>query len=211
MRFVSLIAAFLVALPIVAAGPAHAQREFQSSDDPYVHPATGARFPARIGDHERTRMVEYGDRGAEFSVGYNLPMAETERPWVTIYLFPNRVPEANPSAPPIERCAGEYSIADSEIIRAYPGAERIGDPVEVAAPAGFAGTAQIGRYRFTLRGRDHQSDLYVYCVPNGNWVVKLRASWTGASDYRPEALGVLAGVGLPAQFPADPATVVASR
>lgn len=211
MRFVPLIAAALALAGIGGAPPAHAQRELQSSDDPFVHPVAKVAFPLEIDGYSRTRIVQYDARGSAISVGYNVSGDDAGRPFLTFYVFPNRFPGSDPAAAPSDRCMGEYSVADDEIMRAYPDAQRIGDSVPAAAPAGLAGEARIGRYRFTLRGVRHESDLYVYCVPNGNWVIKLRASWSGQGDYRAEALGVLARIGLPAVLPADPETVVAMR
>lgn len=66
------LAGALQALVLAASAPALAQTDIVDAPDPFVHAATGVRFPASSGDVRRQRVVRYDDEGYDASVGYRI-------------------------------------------------------------------------------------------------------------------------------------------
>jgi len=190
----------------IAPVPLAAQGERASGADPYVHPGAGVGFPMNAGGMTRGTIRQYDATGRDVSVAYEAQRRGDEIAAVTIYVYPSQLPATDPRGTPAERCRGEFEGAEAAIRQGREGVRDIAAAAPAAAPPGLPGAGTAGRLGFVLDGRRLVSDLYVYCVPGGNWVVKVRASWSEGHAALNWA-AVLRAVAWPARWPSDPATL----
>ena len=171
-----LAAALALALPtLLQASPAAAQTVVENAPDPWVHGATGTRFPMKVGAFERSRVVTYSDDGTDASAGYRL---ERDGKWVnvTIYVYP---------AIPGTSCQAVFADVKKNI-DAYKGASIVREGLDSAPSGRGAPVAHYVRYQVPAGAMKPdlpalRSDAYLYCSGDGKWLVKYRA--TGSADF----------------------------
>jgi hypothetical protein len=188
------LGAVAAALLAVVAPPAAAQREVAAPADPWVHAATGAAFPTKVGDFIRGRVVEYSEDGRDASAGYQLKRGDQ---WlsVTFYVYPMWKTGT---------CDDVFADVKANIAR-YKGAAVVAEGRE-PAPSGRGGPA--ARYvRYTLPAGAMREDLpavrsdaYLHCAPGGEWLVKYRASGNADFDFKPEVDRLLHAIRWPAKL-----------
>lgn len=164
-----------LALMLCATPPALAQKEVQNPGDPWVHAATGTRFPAAIGAFKRNRIIEYSEDGRDASAGYQLDRGDQ---WltVTLYVYP---------AIADWTCRQTFDDAKASIDR-YKGASVVREGLD-PPPSGLGkSVAHYVQYQIPAGAiRENmgavRSDAYLYCPPGDKWLVKYRA--TGSADF----------------------------
>jgi hypothetical protein len=160
---------------LLAGTPALAQKEVADAPDPWVHAATGVAFPARVGEFERLRVVEYTDDGRDASAGYRL---ERGGKWVsvTFYIYPV-IPTMN--------CQQTFADVKAQIAN-YKGATVVREGLDPAPAGRGAPVAHYVRYQVPAGAMRQdlpavRSDAYLFCAPGDRWLVKYRA--TGSPDF----------------------------
>jgi hypothetical protein len=176
-KFIALTLAGLLAF---TSPPAVAQKEVANPADPWVHAATGTRFPAQLVGFERRQVYEYADDGLDASVSYFMLKGDA---WVTVTLY------VYPAFAEFE-CSDTYEDAKLSI-QAYAGAQLVSESIE-PAPAGRGGPAALhARYQIPAGSMapdipESRSDLYLYCPAGDQWLVKYRATWRSTADFSGE-------------------------
>ena len=178
----------------LSAAPALAQRDVTDAPDPWVHAATKTPFPAKVGDFQRTRIIEYSADGRDASAAYRLDRGDQ---WVnvTLYVYP---------AYPDMTFSQVYDDARSNIDK-YRGATLVSSAL-VAPPSGRGKpTAMLGHYSLPAGAmRDAlpalNSDIYLYCPPSGDWLVKYRATGTLGIDFGKDVETLVRAVAWPAKL-----------
>ena len=177
MRVLRSIVLSIAALLALAPLPAAAQQEVSNPPDPWVHAATGTRFPATVGQFQRGRVVEYSDDGHDASVGYSMAR-DDDRLSVTLYVYPV-VAGLN--------CVETYQDAKASIAR-YAGTQLVSEsreraPGGVGAPAAYHARYFIPAGSMAANLPAVRSELYLYCPPGDEWLVKYRATWGVDTDF----------------------------
>lgn len=180
--------AMLLAL---VAGPALAQRDVENAPDPWVHAATGTKFPAQIAGFERGRVTEYSEDGTDASASYSL-RRDGKFVVVTLYVYP-----AGDNAP----CAEIYADARSHIDK-RKGARLVREGRELAPAGQGAPTAYYARYAIPAGGMSEgspavTSDLYLHCPARGGFLVKYRASGSEGFEFGPDVTRLLRAMSWP--------------
>jgi hypothetical protein len=187
------LAAAALALAL-SSTPALAQREIKDAPDPWVHAATGTKFPAQVGEFKRQRVTEYSEDGRDASAGYRIDRGDLSAT-VTFYVYP---------AYPAMTCTAVYEDAKSHIAN-YKGARLLGEGTSTAPsgrglPVAFEARYNIpaGAMREDLPALD--SELYLYCPPSGEWLVKYRASGSEGMDFHKQVETLMHAIAWPAKL-----------
>ena len=177
MNPVSIIRSIASTCLLALAVPAAAQQDVVNPPDPWVHAATGARFPAVVGPFQRGRVTEFSQDGHDAAIGYSM-VRGGDQATVTLYVYP---------AIDGLDCAATYEDAKASIAR-YDGAEVVSQSLERAPGGEGAPVAHHARYFVPAGSMAAQlpavrSDLYLYCPPGDRWLVKYRATWAAEADF----------------------------
>ena len=179
-----LLAGIGTCLLTLGPAPAMGQEEVQNPPDPWVHAGTGTSFPAALAEFRRGRVIEYSEDGRDASVGYHYGRGD-DRLTVTLYVYPV-----------IEgwNCQETFNDAKSSVAH-YDGAWLIGERREIAPSGTGDRVAYFARYSIPAGAMGENfpevwSEVYLYCPPGGEWLVKYRATWDADVDFseRVEAL-----------------------
>ena len=176
----------LTLLPITAAQGA--PRRIADAPDPYVHRATATRFPARVGDFQRTDVTEYDQTGNDASASYDLVRNGEKLMAVSIYLYP-----MEPSSGVAARdtlCRTEFAGIDDAIRRSesYAGVTRTFSGAATGPGAGMTGLRMTHGFSANFAGTAQpvRSDTYLYCPGAGHWYVQYRATWPASEAAAPD-------------------------
>jgi hypothetical protein len=187
------ILAVLGAALLALAAPAAAKREVAHPRDPWVHAATGTSFPAAVGAFRRGRVIEYSADGRDASVGYWLQRGD-DNLTVTLYIYPT-IPELN--------CRETFEDAQRSI-EDYGGVQLLGQSLGPPPSGRGAPVARQADYLIpagTIRADlpELRSEVYLYCPPGDQWLVKSRASWDADADFSSDVEALVRAI----QWPGD--------
>nr|WP_137676391.1 hypothetical protein [Parerythrobacter lutipelagi] len=188
-RIRTLAIACTLAVAAIAASPLSAQQRIENPAGVWTHKGTETAFPRMLSSAERTSITEYDPNGSDASTGYSYS-DENGTLVLTIYVYPV-----------IEEftCLQTYQDAKRSIEQ-YDGAELRAE-TNVESPGGALGeAAYFGRYRIpagAMRADYPEliSDLYLYCPPDSEWLVKYRASWNGSEQTFPDVGALIKQIG----------------
>lgn len=192
--FWKLLAALVAAVSAFCATSSHAQSEIENGDDPWTHRIAEVTFPKTLGTFARTQIYEYSEDGSDASVSYRL---ETDDGilTMTIYVYPNQASYS---------CDESFEGARAHIVN-YEGSRLVAEWSTLPPDGEGELAAKIARY-FLPEGSVREelpalySDLYLYCPPGEEWLVKYRASWSGEAQTFPDIGTMLAQVEWPAHL-----------
>ncbi|MCL5076333.1 MAG: hypothetical protein M1136_11940 [Chloroflexi bacterium] len=114
----------------VATQPASQEPSQINVEGPYTHPGLKMRFPERIGDFERGKVLRYDQSEEDVSVGYNL-LSPRYPVVATVYVYPGVRVVSIGSLPKVVAQAKalieerEFSAVKNEILKWYPGATSV--------------------------------------------------------------------------------------
>ena len=182
----------LCAVLMLATAPVVAQTEIKDAPNPWVHPATGASFPASIAGFERRRVVEYSEDGRDVSVGYNLKR-DGKFLVVTLYAYPASAGVS---------CADTFADAKSHIAKRQ-GARLVREGLDLAPSGSGAPVAHYARYAIPAGGMGDgspavTSDLYLHCPKGSGFLVKYRATGDDGFEFGPDVTRLLRAIAWPA-------------
>lgn len=189
------LAPIAMGLALMTALPAAAQTEVKDPPPTWSHRAAKVDFPERLGAFERGRIFEYNDDGSDASVGYTLDRDGKLAAMLTIYVYP-----ANDLG-----CDGTFTDAQAAITRSYQDA-KLGPERRLPSPSGATPDAarQVQyTFPFALGGGQPQpvkSELYLYCAPGDQWLVKYRLTYLAALDLDADVAAALRTIRWPAQL-----------
>ncbi|MEW4448681.1 hypothetical protein [Qipengyuania sp. JC766] len=168
---------------------ASAQQEIDAPDGPWTHRVAKAVFPQYAGGFVRTRVTEFNASGDDVGVGYGLERGDDEL-FITVYLYP---------AEQGRSCRTEMDDTKAPIVR-YEGETELFDRPAPPVPAQSSGEAYHARYTIPANGMRpgspaFVSDAYLHCPAGGEWMVKVRASWTGEAETFPDLSPLLNAIG----------------
>ncbi|OYX47593.1 MAG: hypothetical protein B7Y97_12305 [Sphingomonas sp. 32-66-10] len=188
----SFVWGWCVALTLLVAGPAQAQREVANAPDPWVHAATGAKLPVSVAGFQRTRVSEYSDDGRDASASYVL-RREGGFVSVTLYIYP---------AAAGLTCVQTFADGQAQIVRR--GGVRLIREARDLPPSG-RGTpvAHYARYAIPAGTMGEgipalTSDLYLHCPAGSGFLVKYRASGTEGFEFGPDVTRLIRSIAWPA-------------
>jgi hypothetical protein len=167
-------------LLVFASKPASAQREVGHPADPWVHEATGTRFPATVGAFQRGRVIEYSPDGRDASAAYHLTRGGAQLT-VTLYVYPT-----------IAALDCEETFEDAKrSIESYRGSRAVFEGFDPPPSGRGAGMARQARYLIPAGAINSAipevlTELYLYCPAGHEWLVKYRASWDADADFAPD-------------------------
>lgn len=187
------IAAAALAFALVPA--ASAQPRSIERPGTVSHPGANAHFPERVGEFQRSDVVQYDADGNDVSASYNL-VRGGDRLLISVYVYP---------APQVASAPGSRSTAD--VARARLCRQQMTDiglvienqpqyrdtrRVENGAAAAVAGLGpglnlrSVHNFTGPFSGREQEvrSETDLYCYVDGRWLVKYRASSNAAFDVR---------------------------
>lgn len=159
------------------------------------HRAANTYFPERIGEFERSEMIQYDETGADLSASYNLVRGE-DRLLISVYLYPAprlaSAPELNRSEDVARAHMCRQLMTDvGRVIETQPqyrDARRIENGIAFAVAGMGPGLNLRTVHSFTglFSGRDQavRSETNLYCYVGGRWLVKYRASSNAGFDVR---------------------------
>ena len=153
---------------MVPSAPVVAQGYVANAPDPYVHKAVGVGMPGEVAGLARKQVAEYDAEGSDAAASY---FAQDGVSRFTLYIYPARG----------DTCKGTFDAAKAAID------EHSGAKLQKNARAirlnTFAGSEQhSAQYAIAADsyGSPHprlQSQLWIGCVPGGQWFVKYRGSY----------------------------------
>ncbi len=193
MTILRIGAAWLMALGLLLAGPAVAQTEIEQPDGPWTHRGVGVQFPQNVGPFERIRINEFNDSGTDAAVGY-IMRADGNVLVVTTYVYPGDG----------RSCETRFNGA-AKLIADYEGSELVSQSMAPAPDGSRPDSALHARYRVPADAMkegvpESLSDIYMFCSPDGEWLVKYRATWHGDLASFPDAMLLLQGIAWPAEL-----------
>jgi hypothetical protein len=149
-------------------------------------------FPETIGEYKRVSVTEFNSRN--HGVGYALDRDGKRLNTVTLFAY---VMAGNPT------CQQEFDDSAASIMRANPAAVRISTGT-AASPRGRTDAALHSRYVYTANYAGTTmpiaSDLYVYCKPGTEWMVKARSSGPASTDMSQDTAMILRAVTWPSEI-----------
>jgi len=160
--------------------------EFIQRKEVYTHPASGMKFPVRVGGFQRVTLFRYDLQERDVSAGYNL-ITSTCAIAATIYVYPTPSPVST-GAPPetiantrARLLEAEFTTRKQEILDSHPGArliqeENIGLPQRGKTYSGMMATFE---FEGIFGGQDNAllSNLYLFCNVDGEWIIKYRFTY----------------------------------
>lgn len=158
---------------------------------PWTAPNAGVSFPEQIAEYRRVAVTEFDSRN--HGVGYVLDRGGKRLNTITVFVY---------SLPGRPTCQQELDGSSASIKRSNPAALRyIGGTA--ASPRGKAGAALYSRYLYSADFGGETavkltSDLYVYCKPGSEWIVKARTTWPATTDMSGEIAMILRAISWPA-------------
>lgn len=177
--FHSFLARLIGVLCLMIAAPLAAQGQIDAPDGPWVHTATGTRFPQAMLGFQRDAITQFDEAGENVGVSYSAEVGE-ELLMADVFIYPQYDGVT---------CAEVFGSVKAAI--KYPGTQLLSETM--APPPGGRGalTAHHARY-FIPAGAMREgfpplvSDAYLFCSADGQWLVKYRASWTGSAETFPD-------------------------
>ena len=184
------ILAVLAALPLA---PAAAQQSLERPGT-VSHRRADAHFAERVGEFQRTSVVQYDRDGHDISASYEL-VRDDGRLVLTVYVYPASTVTNVPGADSAESarailCNREFLNVRQVIGQQYGGAAMT-DEGEAPAIAGVEpGLSHRSVYRlrapFDGEVRDLRSEVDLYCFVERRWLVKYRATSNEGFDAESE-------------------------
>lgn len=178
--WLSVFAALFAAASLAIVSPTAAQTRIENPEGAWTHAPTGTVFPNNLGSAKRTSITVFDDAGNDAGVGYSIT-GETGGLTLTVYVYP-AYPDLN--------C--EEAFIDSHMaITRYPGTKLMAERQMPSPNGSKAASASFARYYVPAGAMKPDypallSDLYLYCPTGGQWMVKYRASWSGAPENMPD-------------------------
>lgn len=183
-KFKHLIAALAVPLAALAAQPAVAQTQLENPNSAWVHTATGISFPLTYGDFSRTQITRFDDEGSNVGVIYQLNRGGQPIAVTGIYIYPAR---------------GSCELAwDGVRKEATSNGGQMHDEGRAPSPNGKTPNAAY-RGQMELRSGDNMMPLvaYLYCSPDGKWLIKYFAYINGPAGLEGETIKLMRSINWP--------------
>jgi hypothetical protein len=184
----SLLARLITFLCLLVAAPLAAQTQIDAPEGPWLHAPTGTRFPQTMMGFQRDAITQFDDAGSNIGVSYSAEIGK-ELLMADVFIYPQY---------PGVSCAQVFGSVKAAI--RYPGIKLLSEGM--ALPPGGYGepTAHHARYFFPAGAMREGfpplvSDAYLFCSADGKWLVKYRASWTGAAETFPDLAPFLKAFG----------------
>ena len=183
------------ALAFALAPAASAQPRSIERPGTIPHAAANAYFPERVGEFQRSDVVQYDETGDDVSASYNL-VRGNDRLLISVYVYPapriGSAPGSGRSADVARANMCRQQITDvGRVIETQPqyrDARRIEDGSAAAVEGLGPGLNLRTVHSFTgpFSGRDQavRSETNLYCYVAGRWLVKYRASSNAGFDVR---------------------------
>lgn len=154
---------------------------------PWTAPNVAVTFPEKIGEYQRISVTEFNAKN--HGVGYILERNGERLNTITVFVY------VLPDRP---TCKEEFEASAASIVRANPTAKRLVTDA-AASPRGTPRAALHASFAFSGAYAADQnvpltSDLYVYCKPGSEWIVKARTSWPANTDMSREAAMILRSI-----------------
>ena len=177
--FRPVLARIIALLCLMLAAPLAAQTEIDAPDGPWVHAATGTRFPQAMLGFQRDAITQFDEQARNVGVSYSAEMGE-ELLMVDVFVYPQY---------PGVSCAEVFGSVKAAI--KYPGISMLSEGMALPPAGTGARTAHYARYFFPAGAMREGfpalvSDAYLFCSTDGQWLVKYRASWTGSAETFPD-------------------------
>lgn len=177
--FRSALARLLGLLCLMIAVPLAAQSQINAPNGPWVHAATGTRFPQAMLGFQRDAITQFDETGENVGVSYSAEVGE-ELLMADVFIYPQYEGVT---------CAQVFGSVKAAI--KYPGTRLLSETM--APPPGGIGAATAHHARYLIpEGAMREgypslvSDAYLFCSADGEWLVKYRASWTGSPETFPD-------------------------
>lgn len=185
--------AFLVATALVVAGcqstsprtdPGIASRsgpEVIQAEGPYADAASGFTFPASIGDFVRTDLSKDRDHPGGTVAGYKAPPAKGG-PIAVIFIYPATWLDRSPGT--AASCNTEFQANKEAIALTRRSARQVSEHRGALGPDAVAEMAEFEYpHMFDGEVRPLSSRLYLFCMADTGWILKLRFSAPKGVDW----------------------------
>lgn len=185
------IALGLAGISAVSSEPAVAQERLHNPAGIWIHENSGAIFPRFLGGAERVTITKFVDDGSDVGISYNMRNGD-DNLHLSVYVYPKLAG--------ID-CKQTYEGAKASVEQ-YGGAALVTESRKTSPSGVGSGSAYYASYSIPAGAMrpdmpELVSDLYLYCSPSTNWLVKYRASWTGSANDMPDIGSLLQQVGWP--------------
>lgn len=179
-----MLAALLLPLAPVAAS---AQTPLDNPAGPWVHAGAGVSFPETQGDFKRATITQFDGKGLDIGVIYHLVRNGEPLGLTGIYIYPAR-----------GSCEVEWKRVTDETLG---GGGKVLSEDRAPSPSGKTpGAAYHAKLDLPLGGPNNPvaSTGYLYCSPDGKWLVKYFATWRGTADLEGATIGLIRSISWPA-------------
>lgn len=182
-NFKHLFAALAVPLAVLAT-PAAAQTKLENPQSAWVHKATGISFPLTYGDFTRTQITQFDEAGGNIGVIYLLNRGGAPIAVTGIYIYPAR-----------GTCAAGWEGVREE---ATSNGGQMHSEGRAPSPNGKTPNAAY-RGQMELRNGDNIMPLvaYLYCSPDGKWLIKYFAYMNGPASLEDETIKLMRSINWP--------------
>jgi hypothetical protein len=166
----------------------------------YTHPASGMKFPVRVGGFQRVTLFRYDLQERDVSAGYNLitPVCTIA---ATIYVYPTPSSVSTGSPPGTiantraRLLEAEFKTRKQEILNSHPGARLIQEE-NIRLPQGaktYSGMMATFEFEGIFGGQNSAllSNLYLFCDVEGEWIIKYRFTYPKNVDASKEIEGFM--------------------
>lgn len=190
MKLYKILLIFLLSLTLFYYPTVHAQYlstpEVIQTKGLYTQPASGMRFPVRVGEFQRVTLLRYDLQERDVSAGYNLitPLCAIA---ATVYVYPAPSSVSTGSPPgtiPNTRARlsqNEFNTRKQEILDSHSGARLIQEKgIRLLQGAKtYSGMMATFEFEDIFGGQDKLllSDLYLFCYVEGDWIIKYRFTY----------------------------------
>lgn len=173
-------------LPLAPAA-ASAQTQLENPAGAWVHAPSGVSFPVTQGEFKRATITQFDTAGNDVGVIYHLMKDGQPQGLTGIYVYPARgACDASWKAVTDETVSGGGSVLSED---------------RAPSPSGKTpGAAYHARLNLPLGGPDNpvSSTGFLYCSPDGKWLVKYFATWRGTGDLEGATIGLMRSIRWPA-------------
>jgi hypothetical protein len=178
-----LIAALAAPLAVLAV-PAAAQTQLENPQSAWVHTATGISFPLAQGDFSRTQITQFDEEGRNVGVIYQLVRGGQPIAITGIYIYPARA-----------SCEIAWNDVRKE---ATSNGGQLRDATRAPSPNGKTPNAAY-RGQMELRSGENAMPVvaYLYCSPDGKWLIKYFAYINGPADLEGETIKLMRSIKWP--------------
>lgn len=178
--------------------PAARPKHIEQPDAPplhgtFTHPSSGMKFPAKVGEFERSSIVRHNIIDPELTIRYDLiSMAVSVAVAVDVYPAPQLdttgVPASMVAIARENLSHQEFGARMREITSAHPGAILIQED-EFSLPQKdnpYMGKMAVFEYEdvFLRRRQVLHSTLYLFCFAGGEWNIKYQFTYAKDADAR---------------------------